>query len=209
MRYDALPSSFQVLIAIFVAAQAAESLCRDQRFAVLPLYFSRPIRRDDYSIAKLGAMASALFILMGGPLLLLYVGSLFTVSHRPADIRTQSGQFLLGLAHAAVCALVLGALGLAVASFSKRRAFATGAVIGVYIVTTAVGNILAGLPHGTMRHAAMLAPFNLLEGFKAWAFHGEAQTNLGTITPVYGVATVALFAGCVLVLVARYRKVRV
>jgi ABC-2 type transport system permease protein len=209
MRYDSLPWSFQLLIAIFVAAQAAETLCRDQRFGVLPLYFSRPIRRDDYSIAKLGAMTSALFILMGGPLLLLYIGSLFTVTHKPADVRTETGQFLLGLTHAAVCALILAALGLAVASFAKRRAFATGAVIGVYIVSSAVAHILASLPGGAMTHATIVAPFDLLEGFKAWALHGRAQTEIGTVTPIYGVAAVVMFTGCLLVLVARYRKVRV
>lgn len=209
MRYDAIPYAFQLPIALFLAVQAAETLCRDRRFGVLPLYFSRPIRRDDYSIAKLAAMATALFMLMGGPLLLLYVGSLFTVTHKVADFRYQSGQLVLGLANAAVHALVLGALGLAVASFAKRRAFATGAVIGVYIVSSAVGGVLASLPGGASNHAAMVAPFELLDGFKAWALHGEAQTELGGVTPLYGVVTVALFALCVFVLVGRYRKVRV
>jgi ABC-2 type transport system permease protein len=209
LRYDSLPWAFQVPIALFLAVQAGEMLCRDSRFGVLPLYFSRPIRRDDYSIAKLAAMAAALTFLMGAPLLLLYIGSLFTVTHGFADFRYQTGQFLLGLTNAGVHAVVLGALGLAIASFAKRRAFATGSVIGVLIVSTTVGNILASLPGRGLTHARMLDPFTLLDGFKVWVLHGQAQGEFGTVGPLYGIFTVVLFALCCLVLLARYRKVRV
>jgi ABC-2 type transport system permease protein len=209
VRYDSLPWAFQVPITLFLAVQAAEMLCRDRRFGVLPLYFSRPIRRDDYSIAKLAAMAAALFALMGGPLVLLYIGSLFTVTHDVADFRYQTGQFLLGLSNAGVNALVLGALGLAVASFAKRRAFATGAVIGVFIVSTTVGNILASLPGRGLGYARILDPFALLDGFKVWVLHGKAQAEIGTAGPLYGICTVVLFGLCCLILIARYRKVRV
>ncbi len=52
-RYDFYPFQLQAPLAIFLAAQAPELLSRDQRYQVLPLYFSRPIGRSDYALAKL------------------------------------------------------------------------------------------------------------------------------------------------------------
>lgn len=206
-RFDAFVYAFQLPIAVFLAAQAPELLCRDQRYRVLPLYFSRPIRRDDYSIAKLAAMASALFVLMGGPLLVLYIGVLLTITHNVAAFQHQSWEFLLGLTNVAVHAVVLGALGLAIASFTRRRAMATGAIIGVYLVSSAVGSIFSNLPGRGMRYAGVLDPFELLDGFKVWALHGKAVTTVGPVTSVYGLGTALLLAVSVGVLVLRYRKV--
>ncbi len=207
LRYDAFVYTFNLPIAVFLAAQAPELLCRDQRYRVLPLYFSRPIRRDDYSIAKLAAMASALFGLMGLPLLLLYIGILLTITHNVAGFQHQSWEFLLGLMNVAVHAVVLGALGLAIASFTRRRALATGAVIGVYLLASAIGAIFSNLPGRGMRYAGVIDPFELLDGFKVWALHGKAVTTLGSVTSVYGLGTAVLLALSVSVLVLRYRKV--
>lgn len=207
LRYDAFAYAFNLPIAAFLAAQAPELLCRDQRYHVLPLYFSRPIRRDDYSIAKLAAMASALFGLMGVPLLLLYLGALFTITHNTAGFRHQSWEFGLGLANVAVHAVVLGALGLAIASFTRRRALATGAVIGVYILSAAIGAVFSRLPGRGMRYAGVIDPFDLLDGFKVWALHGKAAATLGSVTSIYGLGTAMLLTLSVATLILRYRKV--
>ena len=44
-----------ILIMLFCAAQAPELFGRDQRYGVLPLYFSRVLTRPDYALAKLAA----------------------------------------------------------------------------------------------------------------------------------------------------------
>ena len=60
---------------IFIAAQAPELVSRDLRSRVLPLYFSRPLRRLDYPLAKLAAFVPACLALLEIPLLLLYLGT--------------------------------------------------------------------------------------------------------------------------------------
>ena len=61
---------------IFIAAQAPELVSRDLRSHVLPLYFSRPIRRGDYPLAKYIALTAALLLLIEVPLLIMYVGTI-------------------------------------------------------------------------------------------------------------------------------------
>ena len=45
---------------LFCAAQAPELFGRDQRYGVLPLYFSRALTRSDYALAKVGGLFVAL-----------------------------------------------------------------------------------------------------------------------------------------------------
>ena len=57
--YDTYVPAIRVLVmTIFIAAQAPELVSRDLRSHVLPLYFSRPLRRADYPLAKLARSSS-------------------------------------------------------------------------------------------------------------------------------------------------------
>ncbi len=49
-----------ILVMLFAAAQGPELFGRDQRYGVLPLYFSRVLTRIDYALAKTGALWVAL-----------------------------------------------------------------------------------------------------------------------------------------------------
>ena len=61
VRYDTYVFQLRVVVMIiFVAAQAPELVSRDLRSHVLPLYFSRPLRRMDYPLAKLAAFITRL-----------------------------------------------------------------------------------------------------------------------------------------------------
>ncbi len=60
VNYDTYIFPLRVLVMmIFIAAQAPELVSRDLRSHVLPLYFSRPLRRLDYPLAKLAAFILA------------------------------------------------------------------------------------------------------------------------------------------------------
>ena len=48
---------------LLVAVQAPELLGRDVRYRVLTLYFSRALLREDYALAKLAALTTAVLIL--------------------------------------------------------------------------------------------------------------------------------------------------
>ncbi len=79
----------QAVISLYVASQAPQSVSRDLRFKTVPLYFSRPIETADYVLAKFAALASALFVLTGAPLIVMYLGSLLA----KMGFAHQTGQF--------------------------------------------------------------------------------------------------------------------
>ncbi len=206
-RYDFYPIQLQAPLAIFLAAQAPELLSRDQRYQVLPLYFSRPIRRSDYALAKLAAMVTAMFALIAGPLFVYWLGSIATISHHPGDARHQTAQFALGLANGVFHAILLGALGVVIAAFARRRAFATAAVIGVYLITSAVAGALSGLPNNNGRFGQLFSPFTLLDGLRVWLLHGKVIDENAVPSAAYGIVSVAFVVVFVLVLLRRYRTI--
>jgi ABC-2 type transport system permease protein len=59
--YDNYYARISFFIVLFCVAQAPELVCRDQRYNVLPLYFTRALGRLDYAFARLAALATALF----------------------------------------------------------------------------------------------------------------------------------------------------
>src|SRR6266540_4073794 len=52
IRYATYHGLISTLVMLFCAVQAPELLGRDQRFGVLPVYFSRALARLDYAVAK-------------------------------------------------------------------------------------------------------------------------------------------------------------
>ena len=90
--YDTYVFQLRVLIMIiFVAAQAPELVSRDLRSHVLPLYFSRPMRRLDYPLAKLTAFILACLALIEIPLLLLYLGTIASGGRRQRHLGPDQG----------------------------------------------------------------------------------------------------------------------
>ena len=61
---------------LFLVAQAPEVVCRDQRYQVLPLYFTRALGRLDYALARLASLATALFIVLMVPMIALFIGDI-------------------------------------------------------------------------------------------------------------------------------------
>ena len=206
-RYDFYPFQLQAPLAVFLAAQAPELLSRDQRYQVLPLYFSRPIQRTDYALAKVAAMVTAMFAIIAGPLLVYWLGSIATITHHPAQVRHQTAQFAVGIANAGFHAILLGALGVAIAGFARRRAFATAAVIGVYIITLAFAGALSSLPGDGGRYAELVSPFMLLDGLRVWLLHGKVNPPLAPTLGSYGAVALAVVVLCVFVLLRRYRRI--
>jgi len=206
-RYDFYPFQLQAVLAVFLAAQAPELLSRDQRYQVLPLYFSRPIRRSDYALAKLAAMVTAIFALIALPLLVYWLGSIATITHHPSEVRHQTAQFALGIANAGFHAILLGALGVVIAAFARRRAFATAAIIGVYLITSAVAGALSALPNDNGRYGELFSPFTLLDGLRVWLLQGKAIDDSASPSAAYAITSAAFVVLFVLVLLRRYRKI--
>ncbi|MFI1394550.1 ABC transporter permease [Streptomyces sp. NPDC020681] len=203
----------QAVIGLFLAAQAPQSVSRDLRFKTVPLYFSRPIERIDYVLAKYGAMASALFVLTAAPLVILYIGSLLA----KMDFTDQTKGFAQGMVSVALLSVLFGGLGLVMAALTPRRGFGVAAVIATLTITYGAVSTVQAIAWetdspGAIKWLGLFSPVTLIDGVQTAflgatsAFPGEAGPGAGAGV-VYLLVVLALVAGSYAVLMRRYRKV--
>ncbi|WP_116212909.1 ABC transporter permease subunit [Streptomyces olivoreticuli] len=213
LEYTRYAIVLQAVIGLYLAAQAPQSVSRDLRFKSIPLYFSRPIERVDYVVAKFAAMASALFLLTAAPLLILYVGALLA----KLDFATQTEGFAQGLVSVVLLSLLFAGLGLVVAAVTPRRGFGVAAVIAVLTisygaVSTVQGIALARDNTDAIGWIGLFSPITLIDGVQT-AFLSATSAFPGGNGPgtgagvVYVVVLLALIAGSFGLLMRRYRKV--
>jgi len=206
LSYVNFPGTLSFLLVLFLAAITPELTSRDLRNKVLPLYFSRPIGRDDYVLAKLAALTSAVTLILAIPLFVMFLGGAFGASSAKG-VWSEVTDFVPGLLNAVIYAFVLSALTLLVSSLSSRRTIAAGAVVAVFIVTTPVSGMLQVIGGPTLRPLALLfSPTGILSGLRFWLF-GGTHVDIGSYGPLYAAVAVALVAACTFLLVLRYRKV--
>jgi ABC-2 type transport system permease protein len=222
VSYDTYVASLRILVMLaFIAAQAPELVSRDLRSHTLPLYFARPIRRIDYPAAKLAAFFLACLIMIEIPLLLLYLGNVTQV-HGGSAIWAQTRALFPGLLLGVAWAAVLSGLGLLLASFSGRRAFATGAIAVFFFLTWTLAGLLThiglnafgpgyGAPSALARLAGLISPFTVLDGLRLW-LGGTTPGQIpdpGSYGPAYGLAFLIFLGIGTGGLIARYRRVGV
>ena len=210
-----------LIMLIFVAAQAPELVSRDLRSHVLPLYYSRPMRRLDYPLAKYVAFTVACLLLVEIPLIILYVGNLLSAGGGSA-VWGQTKALIPGLGVGVLWALLLAAIGLFLASLTGRRAYATG-IIAIYFFLTWIlariliniawpgqgpGPLTSGAPLGA-RLPGLISPFTVLDGVRQWlgGTNPGPIPNPGGAGVVYGLMFVLLLAVSLGGLAVRYRRV--
>lgn len=211
LGYTEYVFALQVAVVIFVGSQSPAAMSRDLRFRVAPLYFSRPLTRQQYVQAKLAGMATAIFVLLAVPLTLLLAGAL--LAELPVD--DQLRDYLRGLFGAAVLAAVLAALGLLIAALTPRRGLGVAAVVGTLLVSAGIQGIVRSLAEefGSATfagYAGLLNPFTLADGVMAAVLHGQSVMATPPDGAVMGLVFVLVAAGlvaaCYGLLVLRFRK---
>ncbi|WP_229072080.1 ABC transporter permease [Actinoplanes sp. DH11] len=198
------------LVIFFVAILAPELLSRDIRSGTLPLYFSRPLRAADYVGAKFAAMVTAVWLLLGVPQLIMFLGAAFTTKTGASGVWNEFLDLAPGWGYSLLWALLFSSIGLLVASLTGKRAFAAGGIVAVFLITTPVVGVLSILTSTTANHLAGLAsPMTLIAGVGNWISGGDSEMSMpiGRFGPVYAIEAVCLIAACLLLLLARYRKV--
>jgi ABC-2 type transport system permease protein len=222
--YDTYTYPLRTLVTlIFVAAQAPELVSRDLRSHVLPLYYSRPLRRLDYPLAKYAAFTAACLLLVEIPLLILYLGTIVSVGGGSA-VWAQTQALIPGLGVAALWAILLAAIGLLLASLTGRRAYATGLIAIYFFLTWILAKLLVGIAqHGPgpgpglagnpiplgARLPGLISPFTVVDGVRQW-LGGTSPgpiPNPGSAGVAYGLMFVLLLAVSLGGLAVRYRKV--
>ena len=130
------------ILFIFAAIIAPELLCPDRRDGVITLYLVRPITTTDYVLSRWSAffIVSLVFIYSGQFLLIagLVLGSAEPVEY----LRNNWLDVPRSLGGGLAIALVTTTIPLAAASLTDRRAYASVAVIGLFLVSTATSEIL-------------------------------------------------------------------
>ncbi|NUR32170.1 MAG: ABC transporter permease subunit [Catenulispora sp.] len=215
LGYLAYTDSVSILIVLFCAIIGPELVSRDLRTGVLPLYFSRPLTRRDYALAKLAAVISAAWLVLAAPLTLMFAGGVFSASGGKA-VWHEFGYYTGGLAYAAVCAIVFGGLATLVGSLSGRRAVAAAIIAAYFLLTSAVAGVVMGIGAATdnprIQHAGgLLSPDFMIQGVRGWLFpQGPGDWHaipIGRLGLAYTLVTAAFAIACVLLTLLRYRKV--
>lgn len=213
LEYTRYAIYLQAVIAIFLAGQAPQSASRDLRFSTVPLYFSRPIERLDYVVAKFAAMTGALFILTGVPVLILYAGALLA----KLPFGAQTVGLAKGLLAALALSLLYAGIGLVIAALTPRRGFGVAAIITVLTVSygavSAVQGVLAE-DQGNYTAAGwvgLFSPITLIDGVQTWVLGASTATPAappGNLAgAVFLLVLITVIACCFRLLMRRYRKV--
>jgi ABC-2 type transport system permease protein len=208
-NYEQFADTLSWLVIFFVAIVAPELVSRDIRSGVLPLYFSRPLRASDYVGAKFAALVSAVWLLLGVPQLVIFLGAAFTTKTGMSGVWHEVGQLLPGWGYSLIWAVLFASISLLIASLTGKRAFAAGGIVAVFLMTAPVVGVLSILPSSTAQHLAGLAsPMALTSGIANWLITGSnTGIDVDRFGPVYGIEAVTIVAACLLLLLARYRKV--
>ena len=199
------------LFPIFIAAQAPELVVNDMRHRVLPLYFSRPIGRLDYVVAKLTALVLGLLALTLLPVLILFVGRILAAEDALAALGEEIGSLPAIIGNGVLHAVVLASIGLAVCAVAGRRAYAAAAVLAIFLIGSVVSQVFESEGDSLEAIAPFTNPLSILDGAREWLFGGSVAGSpvaaAGVPLAVYGLAAAVVVAVSWAVLAIRYRGI--
>ena len=116
-------------------------ISQDLRFNALPLYFSRPLRRIDYFLGKLGVILAFLAMVVIVPSIVAYFfGLLFSLDI--TIIRDTFGILLASIAYGLIIALSAGLLILALSAMSRNSRYVALCWVGIWFVSGIVAMVL-------------------------------------------------------------------
>jgi ABC-2 type transport system permease protein len=211
--YDSYLWSIGALLPIFLAAQAPELVVNDIRHHVLPLYFSRPMSRLDYVVAKLAALALALLTLTLLPVLVLFIGRVLAGDDVVAALGDELDALPAIIGSGLLHAILLASVGLAICSLAARRAYAAGAVLAVFLIGGVISDVFATRGGAFEAVAPFLNPLAILDGTRQWLFGGAVSespvSRSSADLALYGVAALLLTLAAWAILALRYRRITV
>ena len=179
LDYPSFFGAIFLLEGIFVAMVAPEMVSTDRHDRLLPLYFSRPIGRNSYVLAKLlgtGILTLSISLI---PVSVLWLGNgLLAPEPLPAmrEGLDDLGRIVLA---GTMIAFYLGAIGLTISSFTSRKSVAVGIII--------LGFVLAESLAFAITEALQDRP-----DVNQWAFViSPSLTSAGLVERLFGVADFA------------------
>ncbi|MFN0153716.1 MAG: ABC transporter permease [Gaiella sp.] len=205
-------SYVQIVLVLFCATVAPELVGRDQRSRLLTLYFSRSVSRLDYVLAKFAAVISAMLVLTLGPQALLFVGNGMAGDDLAGYLSANVDLVLPILAGSLVLSAAIGAVGLVIAAYLPRRAYATAAIVGSFVLTLAAANILMETADTAIARFSLLVSPLAWDGMIDWFFgvepgQGDVLGDAGFGGWVYLLASLVMILAGFLLTLVRFRRV--
>ena len=214
---DSLPVSYadytnqtQLLVSLFAAAQAPVLFSRDLRHRSIVLYLARPLAATVFALVRWLSLTVSVWLFMTVPTVLLYLGAMLA----GLDKSDQTTAVLKAVVLQALLAMMIAGVSGLISSVSLRRGFAVvGSVMALIVLTgvvTAVQTISWSEDADAVSvGAGLFSPWTLYSGLAdAWdAGIDELVPVDGAWVPAYALVALLLVAGCLLGLVARFRKV--
>ncbi len=119
-------------------------ISQDLRYNALPLYFSRPLRRIDYVLGKLGVIVALLGSVIVLPAIAAYLlGLIFSLD--VTILRDTFRILLASVAYGLVISVSAGLLILALSSLSRNSRYVALFWIGMWFVTSSVAGVLSAV----------------------------------------------------------------
>src|SRR5215212_6943899 len=126
-------------------------ISQDLRYNALPLYFSRPLRRFDYFVGKLGVIVALLTAVIIVPCVVAYaMGLLFSLDL--TIVRDTWRILLASVTYGLVIALSSGMLMLALSSLSRNSRYVALFWMGIWILTAIVSFALMTIDQEQRQH---------------------------------------------------------
>jgi len=214
LEYWSYFASFSFVIVLFLVAQAPELVCRDQRYQVLPLYFTRAMGRVDYALARLAALITALFIALLLPVVALFIGDVLMKPDTFTAISDELPMALPAIPADALIALSLGSISLALSSFTPRRAYAAIGILAYTLLMEAIPFAIYAIGQNAnwawADKVVLATPTSSLGAASAWFFGHALDAEIYPTTIGSGAYVAAAAVSCLVfvgVLLLRYRRV--
>ncbi|SEB57272.1 ABC-2 type transport system permease protein [Nocardioides exalbidus] len=210
VTYADYSNQTNLLVSLFAAAQAPVLFSRDLRHRSIVLYLARPLSASVFALVRWLSLSVAIFLFTLVPTLLLLVGALLAGLDKSDQLSDLWKALVLQVL---LAALVAGLSGF-ISSVSLRRGFAVVGSVMVLIVLASVITVVQSIAHEQDSDtvgvwAGLLSPWSLYGGLgQAWdAGVRNPVTVDGAWVPAYAIVALLLVGGCLLALVARFRKV--
>ncbi|MFO0789626.1 MAG: hypothetical protein U0805_09210 [Pirellulales bacterium] len=153
--------AWQLWFAMVLVLLAGPNLIsQDLRYNALPLYFSRPLRRIDYFLGKLGIIVGLIGLAMIGPAVLTYIlGLLFSLDI--TIIRDTYSILLASLAYGVILSVSAGLLVLAFSATTRNSRYVALLWLAMLLISSTVSFVLVRIDQAHRLHASN-------KGFRAW-----------------------------------------
>ncbi|MGC4108940.1 MAG: ABC transporter permease subunit [Nocardioides sp.] len=198
-----------LILGVFVATIAPEMLCGDRREKTLILYFSRPITRLDYLLAKLLATGLLTLTITLVPLAIFWLGRQLLSDSPVSAMKNNLDDLWKIVIVCVITSAYLGALGLTISAFTSRKAIAVGIIVVAFLFASALAGVLQNV-FGTNDQKAwfgLISPARTILQFATGIWDQpiqDSQFGNPLDTWIYGAAMIVITLICCAIMYWRY-----